>query len=161
MLSKKKKIIILCTMVALLVVTGYLNIMFNNQAINTSTGGGDETQAAGFFITYRADRTQARTEAIAYYDAIISSASSSSEAKTLAETKKAEIVATMTLELNMEGLIKAKGFEDVIASCSDSYINILVKSAELTEVEVAQIVEVVQSQTQKDIDYIKIIPVET
>ena len=160
MLSKKKKIIILCSMVALLVVTGYLNIMFNNQSITTGGGGDDNTQAASFFVTYRADRAQARTEAVAYYDAIISSSSSSADAKALAETKKAEIIATMTLEMNMEGLIKAKGFEDVIASCSDSYINIIVKSAELSESEVAQIVEVVQSQTQKDIDYIKIIPVE-
>ena len=159
MLSKKKKIIILCTMVALLVVTGYLNIMFNNQSMPTG-GSGEEAQAAGFFVTYRADRAQARTEAIAYYDAIISSSSSSADAKTLAEAKKSEIVALMTLELNMEGLIKAKGFEDVIASCSDSYINIIVKSAELNESEVAQIVEVVQSQTEKDIDYIKIIPIE-
>ena len=158
MLSKKKKIIILCTMVALLVVTGYLNIMFNNQSLPTS-GGGEELNTAGFFVTYRADRTQARTEAMAYYDAIIANSASSAEAKALAEAKKAEIANIMMLEFNMEGLIKAKGFEEVIASCSDSYVNILVKSEELSEVEVSQIVEVVQSQTEKDIDYIKIIPV--
>lgn len=159
MLSKKKKIIVLCTMVALLVVTGYLNIAFNNQAINTSTDD-NNTQSASFFVTYRADMAQYRGEAIEYYSAIIASVSSSAEAKALAEAKKDEIISTMTLEGNMEGLIKAKGFDDVIACCSDSYINIMVKSAELSESEVAQIVEVVQSQTQKDIDYIKITPVE-
>ena len=82
------------------------------------------------------------------------------QAKKDAETKKLAIVTQMETELVMEGLIKAKGFSDAIVSCSDSYINVIVKSSVLDDNEVSNIVDVVQTQTKKDIDYIKIIPVE-
>ncbi len=159
MLSKKKKIIILATMMVLLVVTGFLNITLNN-SVDKSTTVNAEYTASNFFTTYRVDRTNTRNETMAYYDAIISAENSSAEAINLAKEKKAEIIKTMNLETSMEGLIKAKGFSDAIVSCSDSYINVIVKSAALEENEVSGIVDVVQSQTKKDIDYIKIIPVE-
>ena len=72
----------------------------------------------------------------------------------------AEILDSMLLESDMEGMIKAKGFSDVFVNYSSSYINVMVKSAELTETEVAQIVEIIQGKTGRDIDYIKIIPVQ-
>ena len=159
MLSKKKKIIILATMMILLVVTGFLNIALNDSVDKSATVNAEYT-TSNFFTTYRVDRINTRNETMAYYDAIISSESSSSEAIELAKEKKAEIIKTMNLETSMEGLIKAKGFADAIVSCSDSYINVIVKSSVLEENEVSGIVDVVQSQTQKDIDYIKIIPVE-
>lgn len=46
MLSKKKKIIILCGMLVLLVVTGVLNIVLNQSSI--ATGSGDAMQSASF-----------------------------------------------------------------------------------------------------------------
>ena len=90
----------------------------------------------------------------------IASTTSSSDAIKSAEEKRELLIDTMKLELTMEGLIKAKGFADAIVSCSDSYINVIVKSEALDDSEISQIVDVVQGQTQKDIDYIKIIPVE-
>ena len=57
-------------------------------------------------------------------------------------------------------IFKAKGFEDAIVSTSSSNINVIVKSAELQESEVAQIVEIIQGQTNYNLDNIKIIPVE-
>lgn len=77
-----------------------------------------------------------------------------------AETKKQTLIANMEQELVLEGLIKAKGFDDVIVSTSSSYLNVIVKSAELTSAEVAQIVDVVRQQTEYSLDNIKIIPVE-
>ena len=63
-------------------------------------------------------------------------------------------------ELIMEGLIKAKGFEDVIVTTSNASVNVIIKASELQSNEVAQIVQIVKEQTKKDIDNIKIIPVE-
>ena len=156
-MSKKKKIIILSVMFALLVVTGYLNVALNGTTIQTSS---DNVVTANFFTTYRTDRQSTRDEEIAYYNAIIASATSSTEAKANAEAKKAELIENMELELVTEGLIKAKGFEDVIVTSSASCINIIVKSEELTSSEVAQIVTIVQQQASVDLDNIKIIPVE-
>lgn len=156
MLTKKKKIIILSVMAVLLVVTGYLNIALNRGVVET---GGNVT-TANFFSTYRSDRESVRSEEIKYYDAIIASAESSAEAKSSAETKKADLIKAMETELVTEGLIKAKGFEDVIVTSTTSNVKVVVKSAELTKSQVAQIVDIVKEQTGLAIDYIKIIPVE-
>ena len=158
MLSKKKKIFIICGFCLLLAVTGILNIVLNNKA--TSEVDGNVVTSGNFFATYRVDREETRQQEILYLDAIIANASSSAEAKQTAETKKAEIVALMEKELVVEGLIKAKGFEDVVVSSTATAINVIVKSAELQAEEVAQIVEIIQSQTEYSLDNIKIIPVE-
>lgn len=156
MLSKKKKIIILSVMAVLLAVTGYLNIALNRGVVQTS---GNVT-TANFFSTYRTDRESVRSEEIKYYDAIIASTDSSAEAKASAETRKTQLIEAMETELVTEGLIKAKGFEDVIVTSTSSNVKVVVKCAELTSSQVAQIVDIVKEQTGLAIDYIKIIPVE-
>lgn len=70
------------------------------------------------------------------------------------------LAAKQEQELVLEGYILAKGFNDAVVSFTDNYVNVMVKSGELNEAQVAQIVEVVQEQTSKSIDNIKIIPVE-
>lgn len=159
MLSKKKKIFIVGGFCLLLAVVGVLNIVFNKNIVS-SANNNNIVSAGNFFTTYRTDRTDTRNQEIMYLDAIIASSSASAESKTAAETKKAEMIKLMETELVVEGLIKAKGFEDVIVSSSTSNINCIVKSAELNEAEVAQIVDVIKGQTNYDIDNIKIFPVE-
>lgn len=155
-MSKKKKILILSVMTILLIATGYLNIKLNNNIVSTS---GEVTSNESFFATYRTDRTNTRDQELLYLDAIISSETSTSDAKALAENKKVSLIQSMEQELVMEGLIKAKGFEDVIVTNSSNNINVIIKSPELQASEVAQIVSVIKTQTGKTIDNIKIIPI--
>ena len=157
MLKKRTKIIILVAMVLLLGVTGYLNIALNNNIVDTGT---QVITQGNYFTTYRDDRQATRDQELLYYDAIISSEASSAEAIQNAQNKKMEIISQMESELIMEGLIKAKGFEDVIVTTSNTNVNVIVKSTELQSSQVAQIVSIVQEQTSKSIDNIKIIPVE-
>lgn len=160
-MTKKKKIIVLTTMIALLVITGILNIVLNSGTIQTSTNINTEYSSASFFSTYRTDRTTTRNEAIEYYKDLISNTELTAETKLEYEAKIDQLISAMSIELNMETMIKSKGFSEAVVSYSDTYINVIVKSAELTEAEVAQIVEVVQDQSNnRDIDFIKIIPVE-
>ncbi len=160
MLTKKKKIIVLVSMIVLLVITGVLNIVLNNSAATTQTSADYDYSSATFFATSRADRTATRNESMEEYKQIIANASSSTEAKENAEASLNALLEAMTMETTMEGLIKAKGFSDALVNYSSTYINVILQSSELTETEVAQIVEIIQNQTQRDIDYIKIIPVE-
>ncbi len=158
MLTKKKKVFIIAGFCLLLVLTGVLNIVLNNRI--AVDAGGSNIVAGNFFSTYRTDRTSTRDDQILYLDAIIASASSSVESKSAAESKKADLIDLMSQELALEGLIKAKGFEDVVVSTSASNINVIVKSAELAEAEVAQIVDIILSQTDYGFDNIKIFPIE-
>lgn len=159
MLKKKTKVFILVAMVLLLGVTGYLNIALNNNATQTSAGA---INSANYFSTYREDRQSTRDQELLYYDAIITNTSSSADAIKEAEAKKLAIVEQMETELVMEGLIKAKGFEDCIVTNVNPNVKIVVKCAEatLTSSEVAQIVSIVKEQTNAGIDNIQITPVE-
>ncbi|MBR2053166.1 MAG: SpoIIIAH-like family protein, partial [Clostridia bacterium] len=65
----------------------------------------------------------------------------------------------MENELALEYLIKGLGFSDAIVTTSSSYINVIVKSNELTSTEVAKIVSVVTEQTDYALAEIKVIPV--
>ena len=143
MLKKKTKIIILTAMVLLLGVTGYLNITLNNKVQQTST---NVVTSANYFATYREDRQATRDQELLYYDAIIANESSSEEAKKDAENKKMAIVEQMESELVIEGLIKAKGFEECVAVISGDKANIVVKSEGLKPNQLSQILEIVYLQ---------------
>ncbi len=156
-MKKRTKIIIIAVMVLLLGVTGYLNVMLNKSVSNNNN---ETTTTSSYFQTYRNDRESTRDQEMLYYDAIISSESSSEEAIKNAETAKLALIDQMEQELVVEGLIKSKGFADCVVTISDSNVNAVVKAAELTSSEVAQIVSVIQTELSVGIENIKIIPVE-
>ncbi len=156
-MKKRTKIIILSVMVLLLGVTGYLNIALNNSVNNNPPS---TTTTASYFSAYRNDRESTRDQEMLYYDAIIASPSSTKEAVTNAENARLNLVKQMDKELVVEGLIKAKGFEDCVVTISEKNVNAVVKAAKLNEQEVAQIVAVIQGQLGTSIKNIKVIPVE-
>ena len=158
-LSKKKKIIIISVMVALLLITGYVNVALNStvsDGMSTTTG----TSSESFYVSYRTEREATRTQEIQFYDSIIASTSSSEEAKQEAEENKLALIAQMEKELVTEGIIRGKGFADAIVTSSSSNVNVFVKSVELSRDEVAQITSVVREQLGVEIDKIIIIPSE-
>ena len=157
MLSKKKKIFILVGMVALLVVTGCLNIFLNNKS---SQAANAETVTYGnFFTTYRTDRTVTREQTMLYLNEIIANEASSEEAIKEAQAQKLSLSQNMELELVLEGLIKALGFEDAIVTATTDSINVIIKSGELTEAEVAQVLDIIVTETDRTANDVRIIPV--
>lgn len=159
-MSKKKKIIVLSVMIALLLVTGYVNVALNSSLSSGAKQTSATTTSANFYTTYRTEREATRTQEIQFYDSIIASATSSESAKAEAEENKSLLIAQMEKELVTEGIIRGKGFEDAVVTSSSSNTNVFVKSAELTSAEVAQITSVVTEQLGIDIDKIIIIPSE-
>ncbi len=158
-LSKKKKIIIISVMVALLLITGYVNVALNStisEGMSTTTN----TTSESFYVSYRTEREATRTQEIQFYDSIIASTTSSEDAKQEAEANKLALITQMEKELVTEGIIRGKGFEDAIVTSSSSNVNVFIKSAELTQSEVAQITSVVTEQLGVEIDKIIIIPSE-
>ncbi|MBP5651184.1 MAG: SpoIIIAH-like family protein [Clostridia bacterium] len=156
-MTKKKKILIIAGFCLLLALTGVLNIVLNTSAKTTAT---DVVATTSFFNSYRQDRTDTYEQEMLYLSAIIESSSSSAEAKANAEAEQAKIIANMKLQTNLEGLIKSKGFADVVVSAMTNNISVIVKSATLTDAEVASIVDVIHGETNYTIDNIKIIHVE-
>ena len=165
-MSKKKNIIVLSVMVALLVVTGIVNVVLNNNLGANKVGVSSNTtqvsaSSQNFYSMYRTERTSTRQQELQFYEAIMKSSTSSDEAKKDAESKKLALIAQMEKELVTEGIIIGKGFDDVIVTQSSANVNVFVKSPELTKIEVASISEVVKEQLGVSIDKIIIIPSES
>lgn len=157
MSGKLKKVLVLSSFCVLLLVTGGVNILVNNLA--TDKVSAQVSANATFFSNYRDDRQETRNQEILYLDAIIASDATSAEAKKAAEAERLTLVKNMEVALKLENLILAKGFEDVVVSTSTSNISVMVETNGLTASEVAQIVDVVTSNSDYVIDNIKIIEV--
>ena len=158
MLKKKGKILLLVGMVALLGITGYLNIYLNSQK-NPIVETNAET-TADFFATYRTDRTAVREQTVMYLDSIINSELSSAESIADAQQTKIEMAQALETELKLESVIKSAGFEDVAVSTSNENVNVILKASELTDEDVAKVLEVVIAQTSVAPANVIIIPVE-
>ena len=145
-------------MVALLVLTGYLNIALNDNVETVKTN----TIVANFYDSYRADREESRETAILYYDSIIADSTSSSEAKVLAEASRQLLINALTTELVTEGLIKAAGFEDAVLTTTSEVVMVVLKAKQenLTDAQISTIATIVTEQTGKPLTSIRIVPSE-
>lgn len=144
MTGKKSKIIVLAGMIALLVLTGVLNIVINKKAQSVST---DTTASSDFFVTYRADRLATRNQSMLDLDEIIKTGSEAAVKD--AEAEKLALTSTMDNELKLEGLIKAVGFEDAVVISTSENVSVILKSGELTSDQVAKVLQIVTDETVK------------
>ena len=150
-MSNKKKIIIICSMVVLLVAAAYLNVLISKKSTQTVTNNtiDDATSTTvSFFTSYRSARDASRQESFMYYDSIINSETASAAAITSAEGKREELVGFAETELVLEGLIKAKGFEDAVVTISTANVNAIVKkNGEIDATDAAQILSIITEET--------------
>lgn len=156
-----KKVLVLCCMVALLVVTGVLNYVLNtrlNDEGNDVINNGGEDAVATFFSSYRSNRETARAEEFSYLDAIIASESTSAEVKTTAEEKQVELLSFIENELVLESLIKAKGYDDAVVTMSTNNLNVIVNKAELTSEEVSKILGIILEETDYTASQVYVVP---
>jgi len=153
MLSKGKKIFILVAMVALLVVTGYLNVALNGSDSDLQT---TTSSSANFFTTCRADKLATRNYQIEVYDEIIKTSTDAEEVKEYKQ-KKNEVIANMETEQILETKIMAAGYEDAIVTNANGIMNVFVKSISgLNLDEAAKILSIITSQIKIDAANVKI-----
>jgi len=157
MLTKKNKIIILCGMVGLLVVTGWLNIM-----LNVWTNKGGDTPAGeqlNFFEQYRVDRIATRDQTRMHLESIVNNPASTEEAVASALAEIQELAKTFDQELTLETLIKALGFEDAIVANSTVNLNVIVQADEITSEQANQVLNIVTTETGRDATDVRLITV--
>ena len=143
MLTKKKKIFILFGMVALLVVTGCLNLFLNRGAENVPTSS---YESASFLTSYRASKRETRETMLSYYDSIIKT---STDAEQIVETNALikTLAAKMERETVLEGMIMAAGYEDAVVTDSDGSYTVMVKTNGLNADDVAKILSILVKET--------------
>ncbi len=158
-IKNKKKALIICGMALLLVVTGVINYK-----LNTSVGLDDTTPTnavtANFFDAYKQDRDASRESQLELLNEISNNAYATEIERSTALQNKAELQKKMEKELILEGLIKAKGFEDAVVTIGSEYYNVIVKGGQLTQDQATQILGVITNETKTSPSNVKIIPVE-
>lgn len=143
--ANKKKIIVLCSMVALLIVAGTLNVLLNLKSPAKDPEGGNTVTT--FFTSHRSDREARRAEQMAYLDSIITNTASTKEAIAAAEAEKLELCTNMEKELMLEGLIKAKGYDDAVVIMSKDNVNVVIKKDEFNLDDAAKVLGIITSET--------------
>ena len=158
-MSKKKKIIILSCMIALLAVTAVFNYVFTTQNIpldDTAT-----ISSANYFSQYRTERLNTRNEELLQLDEIISVSKTDSTEYSDALAMKIELTEMTEKEMLLENLIKAYGFEDVVVviGLDSDNVNVIAKSENLTTDDAITIYTIIQEEGIASPDNVKIIPI--
>ncbi len=165
MFKISRKAMVVSLMVVLLVVTGLLNWKYlakgeNPDEVQSGTVSENDVETASFFTTYKSERMNNREEEMIYLDSVIANASTDTETISEAQQMKMEIISNMEIESTLEGLLVAKGFEDAIVTVGSTSVNIVVKDQELTQAKVAQILDIVTTETEYTAGDVKVIQAE-
>ena len=131
-MSKKKKIIIMSSLVFLLAVTAVLNVLLATNVF-ASTDTTPTMATANYFTTFRAERTTTRSEELLQLDAVIATYEEGTEKHDEAVALKMKIVEMMENELLLETLIKSRGFSDAVVSIgmNSDNVNVFINANEL------------------------------
>ena len=131
-MSKKKKIIVLTCMIALLVTTAVLNFVF---AGSVSAGKDNASPTASYFTEVKTTRNSSRNKQLAQIDEVLASGTENAETKSEALAMKLKISKIMEQENLLENLIKAKGYNEVAVTIgmSSDNVSIIVKDAEFDQ----------------------------
>lgn len=153
-------IIVLCVLV--LGAAVYLNYLyfFDGNKLNYGDEGSagdtntdvtppadDTDTVSAYFTSASLSRKEARDEAIAVLQTVVSNADALEETKNDALAEISRIALDIEKERNIETMIKGKGFEDCIAVLSADNANIIVRQeSELLQNQIAQIKEIVYKE---------------
>ena len=150
-LTKKKKIFIICGMLVLLLVTGGLNMYLNKPAEDVQT----TSSHVSLLTSYRASKMETRNSMLEMYDSIIST---SKDSEQIVETnaKISELAGRIETETVLEGMIMASGYEDVVVTNVDDSYTVMVKSNGLTADDVAKILGILVQETGVSATNVKI-----
>jgi len=109
-------------------------------------------------LEYKEDRQAVREKEVAYLDSIIENEKTDPEVLSEAQRQKIDITKNMEMELKIEGLIKAKGYEDAIVTVQATSVNVVVKAISLSDKQAAEILDIVKTETNQPARNIKIMP---
>ena len=130
-------------MVALLVITGGLNMYLSKSDENVQT---TNLNSMSLLSSYRASKLETRNSMIELYDSIIET-STDSEQITATNALISDLAKRMETETVLEGMIMASGYEDVVVTSTDGDYSVMVKSDNFTSDDAAKILSILVKET--------------
>lgn len=139
-------------------------------AVSSSEEGADDTGAAVFvnssqdsstyFVQAKLDREQARAKQKDILTEMINNNSISEEEKAACATNMLDIQKRIEKETAAEAMIESKGFKEAYVRIDDETVDVVVDKSQLSEAEVAQIMDIVKRKTGFPEDKIRISPLK-
>lgn len=115
-----------------------------------------EKDGDNYFVDFRLSRDKIRAESIDRLDEIISNELTEKSTRTEAQEEVMNISKITEKELQIEGLIQSKGFNDALVFMTKEDIKIVVSASELNEQDMVKILDIVKSETDLEMEKIKI-----
>ncbi len=132
-------------------------ISSSNQNIGEEMDREASNSSRNYFVEYRLSRDKLRANLIDRLDGIVNNDKTNEDMRSEAQNEIIKIGKISESELQMEGLIKSKGFDEAVVLLTDEDIKVVVSTDELNEGEMVKILDIVRSETEFDMDDIKII----
>jgi stage III sporulation protein AH len=113
-----------------------------------------------FFVEYRIDRDRIRSQQIELLQAVVDNDNSDEGSRKEAYDKLIEISQNLEKEMEIEHMIKAKGFAEAIVFINNDAASVIVETSALDPQTAAQIGEIIIKNTNIKPERISIIPKE-
>lgn len=171
MFISKRNLVIYSVLLILVVVVSHFIMIMNRSnviekekemavtaALREQQVAGDSIQTSGekdFFINYRLEREAVRSRHIDTLKEIILSADST--VKISAQNELEKLLNMSELESQIENLLKARGFSDVVMFWSGSEVTVIVLDEEFDDNKATQICDTVSRMLKVDYSNINII----
>ncbi|MCL4425989.1 MAG: SpoIIIAH-like family protein [Firmicutes bacterium] len=111
-----------------------------------------------FYIETRLERERTRGQQIELLKELTKSSQADAAVKKEAFTRLLQLGEDMGKEIEMENLIRARGFEDALVFLGSSSATVLIKAADLNKSEVAKIADIVARVSGLRLENISILP---
>lgn len=123
----------------------------NTEATQTSSSSSDE-----YFTESRLEREKMYSQMLESYQNILENSQISETQKEISQNEIKNINDTKNAIMIAENLIKNKGFEDVVIFVNGESISVIIKGAEITPEQIAQIQNIVSRELSAEVDNIHI-----
>ncbi|MGM0502579.1 MAG: SpoIIIAH-like family protein [Bacillota bacterium] len=121
----------------------------SRQSLNLSQGEQQtKKKDKDFFVEYRIERDQARSEQINLLREMINNPNSDKKVKTQAQSRLLAITNNIEQEMEIESLIRARGYQDGIAFIHNNSVEVIVATTGLTQEDVAKIGNIITNTTE-------------
>lgn len=114
--------------------------------------------STNYFSQVKLEREQIRAKSKEDLSRLINDKDASSEAKSMAGERMLQLNDRMVKESQTEALLKAKGFEQVYVCIGESDVDVIVDKDELSQQDIAKIMDAVKRKTKMTQEHIIITP---
>lgn len=115
-------------------------------------------RAEDFFVNYRLDRERVRGQQVELLQGVVEDPNSDAAMRKEAQNKLIKLSDNMDKELQLETLIKAKGFNDAALFIQPETATAILEKEGLTEGEVASVADIISRVTGHNLEDIVVIP---